>query len=248
MAQLEEARRTWERRVDWPLTGIAVAFLVAYAWPILDQNLSDGWRTFCNGVTWATWAVFAIDYAMRWYLSQDRRAFVRTNLLDLVVLALPLLRPLRMLRLITLLDRISRGSAATSLRGRIAVYVFGGAGLIVLCASLAMLDAERNATDANIRTFGDALWWAATTVTTVGYGDRYPTTGEGRLVAGLLMLGGIALLGVVTATLASWILDRVRQVEEQAQMATRHDVQQLARQIAELRSELTNLRSERTGD
>jgi voltage-gated potassium channel len=56
---------------------------------------------------------------------------------------------------------------------------------------------------ANIKTFGDALWWALSTMTTVGYGDRYPTTGEGRLVAGGLMLAGVALLGVITASLAS---------------------------------------------
>jgi voltage-gated potassium channel len=71
-----------------------------------------------------------------------------------------------------------------------------------------MLDAERHNADANIRTYGDALWWALSTMTTVGYGDRYPTTVEGRLVAAGLMLCGVALLGVVTAALASWFVDR----------------------------------------
>ncbi len=68
-----------------------------------------------------------------------------------------------------------------------------------------MLDAERHAENASITTFRDALWWTLTTMSTVGYGDRYPVTAEGRLVAGLLMVGGIALLGVITGTIASWL-------------------------------------------
>lgn len=72
-----------------------------------------------------------------------------------------------------------------------------------------MLDAEENEPGANITNFGDALWWALTTITTVGYGDHYPTTLLGRLVAGGLMVGGIAVLGVVTASVASWLMDSV---------------------------------------
>jgi voltage-gated potassium channel Kch len=58
------------------------------------------------------------------------------------------------------------------------------------------LDAERADARANIRSFDDALWWSATTITTVGYGDHYPVTAQGRLVAAGLMLGGIALLAI----------------------------------------------------
>jgi len=65
--------------------------------------------------------------------------------------------------------------------------------------------------------FGDAICWAVTTMTTVGYGDRYPVTGIGRMVAFALMLGGIALLGTVTATLASWLVENVEAEKEQAE-------------------------------
>ena len=78
-----------------------------------------------------------------------------------------------------------------------------------------MREAERNSPDANIKTFGDGLWWAATTVTTVGYGDRFPTTPLGRLIAVVLMLVGIALLGVITATIATWFVGRLQVVEEE---------------------------------
>jgi Ion channel len=78
------------------------------------------------------------------------------------------------------------------------IYVAGGASLLAFCAALAVLDAERSSPDANIGDFGDAIWWAVTTMTTVGYGDHYPVTAAGRLVAFVLMIGGIALLGTVT--------------------------------------------------
>jgi voltage-gated potassium channel len=89
-------------------------------------------------------------------------------------------------------------------------YVVGTVMLIAFVASLAVLDAERYAPDSSITTFGDALWWTMTTISTVGYGDRYPVTVEGRLVAVSLMVAGIALLGVVTASLASWFVENLR--------------------------------------
>ena len=82
-------------------------------------------------------------------------------------------------------------------------------GLAVGLGALAVLDAERDAPEANITTFGDALWWACATVTTVGYGDHYPVSGEGRVVAVVLMVVGIGVVGAVTASVATWILGRV---------------------------------------
>lgn len=184
--------------------------------------------------------MFAVDYVARLALSRDRVAFARSNLFDLAVVALPLLRPLRLLRLVTLLSVLNR-HAGGSLRGRVAVYVAGSTSLVLLIASLAVLDAERGAKGATITTFGDAAWWAFTTVTTVGYGDRYPITGQGRFIAGGLMLAGIALLGIVTASLASWLIDKVREVEEHTQAATRADVAALTAEVRALRSELAEL-------
>jgi voltage-gated potassium channel len=132
------------------------------------------------------------------------------------VIVLPLLRPLRLLRLIPLLSVLNR-RAKSRLRGRVVIYVAGGAAMLALCGSLAVLDAERSSPEANITDFGDASWWAVTTMTTVGYGDRYPVTGVGRLAAFGLMVGGIALLGTVTATLASWLVEAVAAEKDQAE-------------------------------
>ena len=230
-------RRRWEEGADWSLTITAVVFLLAYAAPILRPDLISPWPTVCELVTWAAWSLFVVDYVVPLALSRDRGAFVRSNLFDLAVVALPLLRPLRLLRLVTLLSILNR-NVGGSMRGRVAVYVAGATSLVLFIASLAVLDAERGAKGASITTFGDAAWWAMTTVTTVGYGDRYPITAQGRFIAGGLMLAGIALLGIVTASLASWLIDKVRQVEEHAQAATRADVASLTAEVRALREEL----------
>jgi voltage-gated potassium channel len=209
----------------------ALAFLAAYAWPILDPDLSAGVVLLCVMVTWAAWAVFAVDYAARVLLAPDRRRYVFRHLHDLAVIVLPVLRLLRLVAVVGALNR----RAGASLRGRVAVYVAGSTTLLTVLGALAMLDAERDAPEANITTIGDALWWAVTTITTVGYGDRYPTTTTGRLIAFGLMIAGIALLGVVTATLASWIVERVSAENAAEGAATAAQVDALMAEVCSLR-------------
>jgi len=200
--------------MEWPLTLAALLFLATYAWPILDPGLSQGWRGLCFWTGWAVWALFILDYLVRLLDAEDRPRWLLHHPLDLVMLALPMLRPLRALRLVTLLRVLNR-SAAGNLRGRVAVYVTGGSSLIAFVAALAVLDVERHAEGANITSFGDAMWWATTTMTTVGYGDQFPITTPGRVVGVALMIGGITLLGTVTATFASWLLEAVREESEE---------------------------------
>ncbi|QDP97518.1 potassium channel family protein [Microlunatus elymi] len=223
----------WESHADLPLTVVALVFLVAYAVPILDDHLSPKWDRAYDVATWASWLAFAIDYVVRLCLARHRAAFVRSNLLDLAVVVLPMLRPLRLLRVLALVDILNR-RAGSSLRGRVGVYVAGSMVLVLFVGSLAVLDAERHAPGSNIHTSGQALWWSIVTVSTVGYGDFYPVSTTGRLVGVGMMISGIALLGVVTASVASWLVDRVRQVEQGAQAATRADVAKLAAKIDSL--------------
>lgn len=86
-----EAR--WEQRTEVPLAVASLLFLGAYAIRVLAEGLSDGWKDLCLAVTLAAWALFAVDYVVRWRLSGMRLRFVRTHWLDTVVLVLPLLRP-----------------------------------------------------------------------------------------------------------------------------------------------------------
>lgn len=228
---------TWEKATEWPLTIAAIGFLAAYAIPIISPESPSGLVAACTWVTWLTWALFVIDFLVRLGLAEDRRRFIVSHWLDVLVIVLPLLRPLRLLRLVTMLSVLNR-RASHSLRGRVAVYVAGVSALLAFCGALAVLDAERTNPDANITSFADALWWALTTMTTVGYGDRFPTTGQGRLAAAALMVGGVTLLGAVTATLASWLVEQVTEAD-QAQAA------QVRAELAELRQSVDELRRDR---
>lgn len=241
MSPLQDDRRRqrWERRAEWPLTAAALLFLVAYAVPILQPELSRAWALAAQVTGWLLWAVFAVDLVVRTALSEHRWRFLRRHPLDVAVVVLPLLRPLRLLRLVALLSALNR-HAADSLRGRVALYVAGATTLVVLVAALAVLDAERGADGALISTYPDAVWWAVTTVSTVGYGDLYPVTATGRGVAVGLMVTGVALLGTVTASLASWLIDRVQDVAEEEQTARRQDVVQLREQVAALQAVLAD--------
>jgi voltage-gated potassium channel len=223
----------FERRTEWPLAVLAFVFLVAYAWPILQPGMSASWRHITKVTDYLIWVVFVLEFITRLVLADRRGDYAVRHVPDLLMVALPVLRPLRLLRFLVLLRMLNRRATA-SLHGRVATYVVASAGLVLLIAALAMLEAERHNPKANIKTFGDALWWAVSTMTTVGYGDRFPTTGDGRYIGAGLMLAGIALLGVVTAALASWLIQQVRTAETQAQSATRGD-------IAQLRAEITRL-------
>ncbi|MDT5355353.1 MAG: voltage-gated potassium channel [Mycobacterium sp.] len=110
--------------------------------------------------------------------------------------------------------------------------------LLIYVASLAVFDKERYQSGATINSFGKAIWWSITTVTTVGYGDVYPVTNTGRVIAVLLMIGGISLVGVVTASLASWIIQSVAEEETASQAATAAHIDELRSEIRELAQEV----------
>ncbi len=229
----------WERSVQIPLLVASVLFVVAYAWPILDPGLSRSLSHACEVVVWVTWAALAAELVTRFVMAESKWTFLRRHPLDVLAVVLPVLRPLRLLRLLTLLDVLNR-YAGSSFRGRVGVYLAGSATLIVLMASLAILDAERGGSGP-IQHFGDAVWWSLATITTVGYGDMYPVTTEGRFIAVGLMFCGIGVLGVVTGSFASWLVERVEDIEddiEEGITANTSDVQDLRAEVVRLREAL----------
>lgn len=227
----------WEKAVEWPLTAAAVLFLAAFAMQIIvrpDGALS----ALCEIVLWLTWVVFLVDYIVRLVLAEHRWRWFSRHLLDLAIVVLPMLRPLRLMRFLTVLAILGR-ETGTMLRGRVIAYTLGATALTVFIAALAIFDAEHG--EGNITSFGDAIWWSLVTMTTVGYGDFYPTTGGGRLVAAGLLVGGLALLGVVTATLTSWIVERVSDESTRAAAASERQVQELHAEVLELKEMVRRL-------
>src|SRR5271154_2186784 len=222
----ETKLQRWERHAEWPLAVAAVLFLVLFSRQVLAQPQGRE-AHIVWAVDWAIWGLFVLDYVVRLCLADNRWHWFLHHLLDFAIVALPLLRPLRLLRLLVLIEVLQK-AVGDAFRGRIVVYT----------ASLAVFDKERYQHGATINSFGKAIWWSITTVTTVGYGDVYPVTDTGRVIAVLLMIGGISLVGVVTAALAAWIIDRVTEEESVMQAATVAHVEELRNEIRALGKEV----------
>lgn len=232
----------WRRYSEWPLLGVALVFLVAYSLQVIG-NPPAAEAAALETVIWVAWSAFGLDYLVKLLLAEQRGRWFLLNIHELLLLALPVLRPLRLLRLLALV-RLLQHTAADALRGRVVIYVLSAAVILTYCGALAGLDSEREAPGANITTFPDALWWSLTTIATVGYGDLYPVTGQGRIVAAALVIGGIAVLSIVTASVASWLIQAVA-VEESLEMSpaakpVQHELARLTLHIQDLAARLSD--------
>lgn len=231
----------WEHAVDMPLLVLALASVPLVVLEDTSQGAVSSAATVAN---WAIWGLFAVDLAVRvWLARGHRRKYLASHWYDvgIVVLSvLPYLRPLRILRSARALRvlRAARVTVYATSIWQVALRLWGGlagrAVIVVIPVVLAAGSAgvwlvENDSNDA-IAHYGDAAWWAITTVTTVGYGDVAPVTTEGRLIAAVLMVTGIAAFGVVTANVAAG-LTRQRQQE-----------QNISDQLEELRAAVDELR------
>jgi voltage-gated potassium channel len=200
--------------METPLTVMALVYLAAYAVRILGHDLAGSLRDLCLALTYAAWAVFIVDYAVRVRLSGlGLLRFVRHHFLDTVVVILPLLRPLR---IVSVYDRVQRrrDQPRLTLYARVMAYAGLTASLLGFAGALTVYHFEYTAPGATIRTFGDSVWWACATLATVGYGDVTPVTPMGRLTAVGMMGVGLALLGAVTGSFSSWLIQAFTRDDE----------------------------------
>jgi voltage-gated potassium channel len=229
---------------------LALLFLFVLILP-LAEPLSAGVAHGLDIANVVIWLLFAADYLILLYLALDRRTYLRTHILELLVVVLPILRPFRLLRLFAIVASTTRRAGGLVVR-RVTVFVCCIAAISLATAAVVVFDAEKSEPDRTIHTLGDAMWWATSTVTTVGYGDVYPKSVVGRLTAAALMLVGIALVGTITAAVASVFVNIVRNsstAREQNALATQAQresaqlteltaaVERLTREVAELRAE-----------
>ena len=131
--------------------------------------------------------------------------YLKQHPLEIASALLPFLRPLRLMRVISF-GGLAIQKVAIGRQFAITFKVILTSIFVAYIAAVQITITERSVEGSNIKTFADGLWWAITTVTTVGYGDRYPTTSEGRFLAVLLMIVGISLIGVITASVAAWFV------------------------------------------
>lgn len=178
-------------------------------------DVSDSTENALDAIGWIIWGVFVVEYLLLLWVSDNRWQMVKSHPLELLLILIPILRPLRLLHLLRALAgvgvgmRTMRGVASRSGLQWYLVFTL----LVVVAGASLTLAAERQVDDAEITTFADALWWAVVTCTTVGYGDFAPVSPAGRGVAVALMLLGVSLVSVVTANIASFMVEQETEAE-----------------------------------
>ena len=191
------AQRWYDQVSSVPMFIVSISWLVStfFTW---SPALSPIYRQQGVTISVITWGIFAVDLSIRFVLDPKKRNFVKRSWPLMIALLFP---PLRILLVITAVMRVARDrNALAKIVGLYAIYAVT---FVVLFGALFTLMFEINATGANIKSFGNATWWAFVTVVTVGYGDFTPVTVGGRVIAVLIMFTGAAAVGAVTAAVAS---------------------------------------------
>jgi len=187
------------------LTFLALAFLFTFSYPAFVDPISVATQSLLNTVQWVTWIAFAADLLYGLYGAKNKVKYLKKHPLEVAAVLLPFLRPLRLMRVISF-GGLALQKVAIGRQFAITVKVLIASIFIAYISAVQITISERTIEGSNIKNFGDGLWWAITTVTTVGYGDRYPTTMEGKILAIGLMIVGISLMGVITASVAAWFV------------------------------------------
>lgn len=226
MSQLKTSPKlqSWQNKTDGLLVVIAVGSLPLLLLETISDRLPDGDRNFIFIINLVVFFAFAIDYFVKLFLTESKPTYIRTQWLSLFIVISQLLallpalgvfgvlRGVRAIRVLGVIARIFGIGAATKSSGkeffkkRAASVAFGVAGLTLITSAVAFTIAGDVGDGRRINSFFDALWWSAATITTVGYGDIYPVTAAGRVIAVFTMVVGISTLAVVTARIAKFLI------------------------------------------
>lgn len=217
-ASENERARRWGSRLEMPM--ILVVLWIPIQWYMEVQGLMTYDESLIGD--WAVWLVFVLETSVLTTLVDDRGRYLRSNWMNLLIIAggLPLiwdfgflaglLRSLRLLLLVSLLVRFSATLRQVLGHNRLGTTL-GISLIVILLAGLLMA-----AIEPTVHSPWDGIWWAWVTVTTVGYGDIVPTTAAGKLFGALLILLGVGLFSLMTASFSSFFIGRdVSKVEEE---------------------------------
>ncbi|GAM59918.1 voltage-gated channel subfamily KQT [Vibrio ishigakensis] len=209
---------------------------------VLPADVKDLLRTIDTLVC----MVFLTDFGIRFYNAESKLKFMKWGWIDLLS-SIPLVDALRYGRFVHLF-RFMRMLRAIRSSKIILYYLFRNrregtfsivasiSVLLVIFGAIGILQFERGVAESNIQSAGDALWWAFVTITTVGYGDYYPVTTEGRMVASVLMTAGVGLFGTFTGFVATWFMSE----EDNQDLAAEHE--ELKAELQEIKALLVEIR------
>ncbi len=193
-----------EQVTKYPLLLLGIAWLIVGI-TILTTDVNRSASTVLVGILFVLWATALVEYLVRLVVTPDRRGYLKRRWVEPATVVVPVLQGWHFVGIEKMglllhegelrVEAVLRHHSLFRVLIAAAVTLFLGAWLVLLF--------EEKAKGSNIHSYPDALWWAIVTVTTVGYGDRFPVTAGGRAVAVVLMLLGIGLIGVLTATVAS---------------------------------------------
>lgn len=227
----EKNLAAWEDRTSTPMFVASVLYLLAFAAPIMSTRIQEPYDGYLNIIQMILWGLFAADYCVRLYLAPRRLYFITHNLMNLAIVLLPAWRIVSFLAMIHL-----TANRQYKRLSELGMKLFGYTAIFIIMFALSIYSVESSEPGAMIRDLPTAYWWTFTTLATVGYGDVYPVTGIGRVIAVIVMLYGVGMVAVATGALASWIIEKIGGREEQEYPATKADVDDLRQEISELRA------------
>lgn len=241
-----------DRWLEVPLLVLGIGWLL-----LLVLELTRGLTPFLESLGTAIWVVFLVDFALKLVLAPDKTSYLRANWLTALALVVPALRVFRVVRIVRVLRaaRAARGlrlfRLVTSLnRGMRALgrsfgrrgfgYVVAMTAIVVVAGAAGMYAFENEGPEGRgLSTYGEALWWTAMLLTSLG-SEYWPRTGAGRLLCFALALYGFAMFGYVTATLATFFVSRDAE-DTEGEIAGASAVAELRAEIAALRAEVRAL-------
>jgi voltage-gated potassium channel len=228
----------WEHYTFWPLITLGLAFIALYAVPIIWPELNAGVVLDIDVSMDIIWGLFVLDFAVKLAVTERRWQFIKRHVIDIIALILPFARPLQAVRAIGVATLALRKFGG-KVRHRVLVFVGTMAVFIWFIGGLAITQVERGVPGGNIQTVSDGWWWSFMTMATVGFGDRYPVSDQGRMIGAVLVISGLALLGTLTASIATWFINSSRRDEDEIIEAGERrmmaELKKLRRELAELK-------------
>lgn len=204
-SRVEAFQRRWQVPLD--LLALVTLWFIVVPPGVITSN--HDLYVLLVGLRIALSAIYAVDITIRSILAPHHVYYLRHNLLSVATVFVPFLRVVFSLRLLRSIFQ----------RGSLRRFVLA-AGFMFLNLTAVVFFYERQAPQGNIKTIGNALWWAVVTLTTVGYGDYTPVTWEGRLAASALMFVGFGVLATITAQISSAFIDQAARARARQQGET----------------------------